>query len=324
MTEKTIDQEMLSFEQKKQQAKVEKEIHEEGSLVEAKACRDMTPQASEIFQAAALHERARIFGGMRRLFSAAEIKAIKEIKDSKSFKHIEINDGEKFRLCGNFTEYCRFAIGRSHGIVYEEIQNFDIFGEAIDGMKSMGVERNDFRLLRKAPDDLLGEARQAAEADDKDALLEIIDDLAVKHAKEKEELNKQNTDLKGSLEAAQDFAGKKNERINELEEKLHRKSLMKPSERAEELSNQLEVASGTARGFLNSVESTIKEIVELDECPRDLRHACAHAMVRIRVRMDEIHTTYGIERMDVDVGMDDSWMAELPAVSGEVTDYDAE
>jgi hypothetical protein len=230
MVGKTLDQELGDFKHRKESNDMARDIAEQSEAVQHELARRTANYPKERDVANQLHGRAVLLGGLKRFFTAAEIKTVKEIKEGKLFKHILITDAAgEFRPCGDFSEYCKFGLGVSHSSMYEHIQNYDVFGEALDGIRTIGIERNQLRLLRKAPDQIIEEVKNAAEKNDKEALLDLIDEQAIRHDKEKEAMAQEKQELKDQLkraqseqEASQRLLADKDQKINELDRELRR------------------------------------------------------------------------------------------------------
>lgn len=231
-----------------------------------------------------LHGKLVVFAGVTDLFRSAYIKNLREVRDNKLFKHINIvNESGNITPCGNFRDYCKFALKRSHSSVYEELQNHEVLQDAVDALKDMGVEREDFRLLRKQGGSLLEEVKQAAINNDKDKVLEIIDDLSSKHVKEKEKLTEEKQalqlqvdDAQAKDEANQRFLESKEQKINELE-KVVSKSLTPDEEKQrhnqteKDLKNELECVVAACALDIDRLNMIIEKIFMYDKGTEELR-----------------------------------------------------
>lgn len=125
-------------------------------------------------------------------------------------------------LKGTWEEYC-VLLGRSVDMVDRDIANLQAFGEqALEAMSLAGIGYRDLQQFRKLPVDQKTALIEAAKAGDKDTLLELAEDLIVKHAKEKEQLTAEVTDLKGDIDAKDQLIGEKNEELDKLKGKKSR------------------------------------------------------------------------------------------------------
>jgi hypothetical protein len=255
-------------------------------------------------------QMANAFSKFTTVVSLTKLRYIKENKLYRTLSaKLGAADDEKVPTVRTWDGFCRL-LGMTASKVDEDLKNLEFFGEdALNSLNSIGAGYRELRKLRKLPDEereliINGEAVQAG---DKEMLVELIDELAAKHAKEKGELEKRTKDLEGTLEAKDRLLKTKVERITELETEAHKKAAMGPAERAAELSARLDKAVALVkRELATAARPSINEILEWEDAPRDLRHACAQAVARMRIALDELQTDFMLAPVDLDV--DDSWM----------------
>ena len=154
------------------------------------------------------------------------LKKLAEMKETKKYKGLQyINKDGNIRHVGNFAEYCS-ACGLSDKKVYEDLQNLNIFGESfLDNAQRLGLGYREMRKLRKLPDEARAEIVEAdySEATDKEELLERIEDLTAKFAKEKGELESKLKRKSEDYDAQAKVLANRNERINKLDAELVKK-----------------------------------------------------------------------------------------------------
>jgi len=267
-------------------------------------------------QANQLLGEARSMNAVAKLTTVITLKTLAKVKETKAYKELKGTSGvdaqgNKIDDVGTWEGYCR-AIGRSKSSVDDDLRNLSIFGEeALENLRSIGAGYRELRKLRQLPDEereliIQGEAVQVG---DKDALVELIEDMAVRHAKEKEALSQQAEESRQELEASRRVTQDKSNRIAELEEQLHRRQNLTPDQRVGELSKRLEAEGVKARSLLLPLRSVMVEILDWEDAPRELHHACAQQVARLRIELDQMERELGLEPVDLDV--DDSWMQEI-------------
>lgn len=280
----------------------------QGDGVRIETSGDLQQLLIEVGQARSLLTVSSFLHGL----STVQLKRIKENQLYKSGKGIRlpVGDGSETADVGSFEGFCR-AIGVSRSKVDEDIRNLDAFGEELlENLKRVGLGYRDLRKLRHLPEPerqafIQGEA---VDLDDKESVVSLIEDLEAKHQREREEFERKNEDLKGELDASRRWATDKDEKINELYSRLERQENLGPKERAEDLSRELEQAVHAPLGAMLKLDAVIGTILEWEDAPRELRHACAQAIARIRVGLEELQDRHMLPAVDLDV--DDSWMAE--------------
>ncbi|MDP0157182.1 hypothetical protein Q7345_10965, partial [Glaesserella parasuis] len=127
----------------------------------------------------------------RKLTTCQHIKVLAEFKESKKYKGLEMLDvtGNR-RHVSTWDDFCS-ALGFSRQKIDEDISNLSKLGEDfLETSQRLGLGYREMRKLRQLPEDARAEIVEAdySEATDKEELIEKIEDLTAKHAKEKAEL----------------------------------------------------------------------------------------------------------------------------------------
>lgn len=289
---------------------------EDRALMDGAEKADLARYTEARDEANQLLAQARTAQSFAKLATVVTLKTLAEVKETKTYRALKgvpgvDAQGSKIDDVGTWDGFCR-AIGRSKTSVDEDLRNLSVFGEAaLESLQAIGAGYRELRKLRRLPEEereviIQGEAVQV---EDKDALVELIEDMAARHAKEKEALKQQADDSHQELEASRRVTQDKSNRIAELEEQLHRRQHLTPDQRAKELSERLEAEGFQARSLLLPLRAVMVEILDWEESPRELKHACAQQMARLRIELDQLQIEMGLEPVDLDV--DDSWMQEV-------------
>lgn len=117
-------------------------------------------------------------------------------------------------------------MGYSVNKIDEDLQNLSKFGEDfLETSQRLGLGYREMRKLRKLPEDARAEIVEAdySEATDKEELLERIEDLTAKFAKEKGELESKLKRKSEDYDAQAKVLANRNERINKLDAELVKK-----------------------------------------------------------------------------------------------------
>ncbi|VXB85859.1 conserved hypothetical protein [Enhydrobacter sp. 8BJ] len=167
---------------------------------------------------------------IKKLVTVTEIKMLAELKETKEYKGLQVFDPDgKLVTVTSWEDFCK-AIGQSREHLDENIRNLSTFGEDfLETSQRMGLGYRDLRKLRKLPEDeqqviINGEA---VKAEDKESLIDLIEEMSVKHAKDKEALQNQAKalektikDLESEARAKDAVLANKDKKINELDGKL--------------------------------------------------------------------------------------------------------
>ncbi|EJS83675.1 hypothetical protein AAUPMC_20976, partial [Pasteurella multocida subsp. multocida str. Anand1_cattle] len=168
----------------------------------------------------------KAFDFTQKLVTVTTLKAINEIKQSKQYKGLDIlNPQGKLVTVTTFRDFCE-ALGFSVEKIDQDLLNLNTLGENfLETSQRLGLGYRDLRKLRKLPEDARAEIVEAdySETADKEDLIEKIEELTVKHAKEKESLEAQLKTAKDNYTAQARVLDNKNKRIDQLDAELEKK-----------------------------------------------------------------------------------------------------
>ena len=259
----------------------------------------------------------KAFDFTQKLLTVSTIKMLAEIKESKQYKGLKVigQDG-KLLTVSSWEDFCQ-GIGRSRQHVDLDILNLSAFGEDfLETSQRMGIGYRDLRKLRQIPDAdreviINGEALQAG---DKDSLIELIEDMSVKHKKDKTKLENQVKDLTAEAKAKdrviadkQKTIDDKNTELNIKDEKLALRSHAPAFERAKDYATQMDVFKIDSLQLFGNISALYEQIEQDDELPELLRVNMGHLLLEVKAQANNLidHHMLG----DVSVDDDDlSWM----------------
>nr|WP_314741021.1 hypothetical protein [uncultured Haemophilus sp.] len=163
----------------------------------------------------------------RKLTTCQHIKVLAEFKEAKKYKGLEmLGISGNRRQVSTWDDFCS-ALGFSRQKIDEDISNLYKLGEDfLETSQCLGLGYREMRKLRQLPEEARTEIVEAdySEATDKEDLIEKIEDLTAKHAKEKEALQAQLKRKSDDYEAQAKVLATKNERINHLDLELAKKT----------------------------------------------------------------------------------------------------
>lgn len=170
-------------------------------------------------------------------------------------------------MSGSWEEFCGL-LGRSVDQVDRDIANLRTFGEdALDAMSRMGIGYRELRQYRRLPEDEQAALIEVAKAGDKDAFIDLAEEIIAKHAKEKADLTQHLDEVNADYEAQGEVMAKKTKELDsaKLELEKHRKRIQSatPDEviaelRGEVVALQFEIES-KVRGELREGFSKMTE-----------------------------------------------------------------
>lgn len=144
-------------------------------------------------------QMANAFGKFSQTVWAYKLNFVKENKLYRNLAGKKTPNG--LDLKGTWQEFCSL-LGISDEKANQDIANLKAFGEeALEAMSKMGIGYRELRQYRKLPEDQKTALIQVARAGDKDALIELAQELIAKNTKEKEQLKQTNADLQADYKA---------------------------------------------------------------------------------------------------------------------------
>lgn len=183
---------------------------------------------------------------VRKLVTVTTIKMLAEIKESKQYKGLKIILNEELVTSPTWDQFCQH-IGLSREKVDEDIRNLSVFGEDfLETSQRMSLGYRDLRKLRKLDDadrEVIIEG-EAVKAEDRESLIDLIEEMSAKHRKQKDALETVNKELKADKDALETILQKKDEKVNQLDTQVTK--LTSPAEikrRAESEPQELEKAA---------------------------------------------------------------------------------
>lgn len=158
-------------------------------------------------------QMARSFAKFADVVSLSKLKHIKENKiyhALKGKKGVDL-DGNEIADVGTWDGFCQ-ALGLSRSKIDEDLTNLSAFGEdALKQLSAVGAGYRELRQFRRLPEDQKSALIEVARDGDKNALLELAEEMIAKHTKEKE-------DLKTDLEISRQTLAEKKDEINALKD----------------------------------------------------------------------------------------------------------
>jgi hypothetical protein len=211
-------------------------------------------------------QMAGAFEDFSRTVRTSKLAFVKENKLYRALKGRRTPNGSEF-LSGTWEEFCSL-LGRSADKVDLDIANLRTFGEeALESMSSMGIGYRELRQYRRLPEDQQAALIEVAKAGDKDAFLDLAEEIIAKHAKEKGELTQRLDDTNADYEAQSEVMANKTAELDktkqELEKTRKRIQSMPINEAAKEL--RQEVAAVAYEAEANILGSLRAGFTKLEE-----------------------------------------------------------
>ena len=208
----------------------------------------------------------KAFGFQRKVSWIATLKTISELKETKAYKGLSLKatTGEVV-TCKTWEDFCK-AAGFSRKKIEEDLLDLDILGaDFLESARQMKLGHRDILKLRKLPEEdravVLGNVEVAV--GDKTAVIELIDELAQKHAKEKAALEERletaekrvDAVVKAETEALEKERDALIKERNELQAQVEAPDWKKAQDYANQLALALDDAEKHLAQFVNAMPS---------------------------------------------------------------------
>lgn len=159
--------------------------------------------------------------GLTKLQHIKENKLYRALKGKKAFAP----DGSEISDVGTFEGFCQ-ALGLSYSKVHEDLQNLSVFGEeALKQLTAVGAGYREMRQYRRLPEDQQAALIEVAKTGDKEAFIDLAEEIIAKHAAEKIELNKKLEDTQADYQALDKLAADTSAEKKALKLELERNQL---------------------------------------------------------------------------------------------------
>ncbi|AVO60629.1 hypothetical protein [Pseudomonas chlororaphis] len=187
-------------------------------------------------------QMAGAFEEFSRTVRTSKLAFVKENKLYRAIAGRKSPHGAEM-MTGSWEEFCAL-LGRSVDQVDRDIANLRAFGEeALDSMSRMGIGYREMRQYRRLPDDQKTALIEVAKTGDKDAFVDLAEEIIAKHAKEKEQLSQRLDEVNADYEAQGEVMAKKTKELDSTKQELekHRKRIQSatPDEVLKELRTEV-------------------------------------------------------------------------------------
>lgn len=151
--------------------------------------------------------------------TTSKLAYVKENKLYRALKGQKSRNGYDF-LNGTWEEFC-VLLGISVEKADTDIANIRAFGEeALDSMSRMGIGYREMRQYRRLPEDAQAALIEVAKAGDKEAFVDLAEEIIAKHSKEKTELTQRLDEVNADYEAQGEVMANKAKELDSTKQEL--------------------------------------------------------------------------------------------------------
>lgn len=287
------------------------EIHAEpGPLPTAHALTLTEERATKDIEREMAFMAAQTVGGVETalFLSACADKVIVEqfakLKKNKAYRAVEFRDADgNLRRCADLEEFCERYFGSSYRSVKELHDNYHLIGPALyESAEKIGLKRDDYRTLKALPADDQAVIRQAmAEDADRGTVIDLLQEMAARHASEKAALTAEATEAKETAEARDQVVKAKESKITQLEEanhKLkHRIAKATPDQVGEQLRDEVsQFAFGAEAQILGNLRAGFQALADhADEHGLTHENFMSGCLAQIEAALLTVRAEFGVK-----------------------------
>lgn len=230
------------------------------------------------FEAARAIGRLEAFQFSRDIAEFSQVQIFLELKKNKAYRALSIKDASgNARRVAHLEEFCESFLGKSARRMQELASNYHLLGaDLYESAERIGFRQKDYTALKALPADDQEVIRQAIATDSRDQVLDLLQEMAARHASEKAALTAKATEAEETATARDQVVRAKESKISQLEEDLHkarhRLQLATPDEVGKQLSQETAGIGWSVVGLIN--DDLAKGFAALDEHAR--LNDCTH------------------------------------------------
>lgn len=198
-------------------------------------------------------------GSLLQTFGVSKLAHVKESKSYRALAGTKTPNG--LELQGTWEEFCSL-LGISDEKANQDIKNLRAFGEeALESMSRMGIGYRELRQFRALPADERTALAELAQSSDKEAVLDLAEELIARQAAEKQKLEKQLENKAQEYETASQRAAKLGEQLDKAKAKAALIPRMRPDEKANEILSELQAEFLIAHAHLQQTTQGVETLL---------------------------------------------------------------
>lgn len=188
--------------------------------------------------------RIQMTGAISKLTTVVGLSQLAHVKETRMYKALAgkkgvDRKGNEIADVGTWEGFC-LAVGTTRQKADEDILNLKAFGEeALEDLARVGAGYREMRQYRKLPEDQQQALIEVAKAGDKEAFVDLAEEIISKNTFEKGQLRADLDEVKADYDAQSELLSKKSKELDdtklELEKTRRRIQTQQPSEVMQQL-----------------------------------------------------------------------------------------
>ncbi|MGE4296962.1 MAG: hypothetical protein AB7E47_02940 [Desulfovibrionaceae bacterium] len=239
----------------------------------------------------------------RRVGEVAIAQIFNDVRNSKQYKGLPYRDEKGItRHVGTFEEFCQAFLGKSYNRCLELSQNLHLLGSDLyESAERIGFRAKDYRTLKALPAEDQEVMKQALASESKEQVLDLLQDMAARHASEKAALTKTADGLTADLEARDKLMKAKAQQLDKAHIELEKLKSLPPDEN-ERLRLEREAAAAEriskgeikAEAAVNEFLAEVADVLAADGVSLPTQEYAANLVCYFAEQFAEFIAKYGI------------------------------
>ncbi|MDA8254168.1 MAG: hypothetical protein M0Z99_00785 [Betaproteobacteria bacterium] len=152
------------------------------------------------------------------------VEEFDKLSKNKAYRAVQFRDESgNLRRCADLDEFCKLYFGSAYRTVKELSDNYHLVGaELYERAEKLGFKRDDYRSIKALPAGDQEIIKQAIATEDRDQVIDLLQEMAARHASEKAALTAQAKEAEETAEARDQVVKSKEAKITTLEEANHK------------------------------------------------------------------------------------------------------
>lgn len=233
------------------------------------------------------------------------------IRESKQYKGLPYKDANgNTKQVSHFEEFCEVFLGKTARRIQQLMSNYNQLGpDLYEQAERLGFRQRDYNALKALPSDDRQLIAQAIEEENLEKALDILQEMAAKHVREKEQLTKQTEELTHTLEAKDKVIKDKTTTIDTQAERLAlletKQKSVSADQRLIDARNNLQI---TAVNLKMEVASRfMRQVSDLLAMDRGQSQYAAALVIEIKNELDIVVGDFNLPSV-VDTNQVPEWM----------------
>lgn len=235
----------------------------------------------------------RALSFIRKISGRAQVELYLKLKETKGWKSVPHPDGRKF---SDLDELCDVYLGETGRSIRNKVPNYHLLGPALyEVSERMGFKPRDYAALKALPTDDQEAIKQAMQTEDRDQILDLMQELAMRHASEKAQLNTNIQTKEADLKARDAREAKLNADNHELLKRVIRIEEATPQEDYAMLAAELAKCVYSIQTSLMSLRAGFsKLIVKGDEHGIAYTDTLVGHVTQLHRELNRVRNEYGL------------------------------